>query len=404
MKQLTKIFQGFFLALVFSLFLGVGSASAVGVSPAVVQYEGIAPGMTVEQRFTISRQDTNETTAFVVEPGEGLEGWVISSAGDKFILPAGKRRLPINLVFTVPQGTEPGQYEGIITIKTESNKIANAGEVGVNLGVAVRAIFNVTDAQVEKWSVKEVTVPAVEESNILRAYIQLKNEGNVAAQPAKVDVEIYDSAEVTSFEKFTIDTFEDSNVVDPFTTDSVRVDLPIRLDTGSYWAFVKVYDAKGGVLYDNKVRFKVVGVGELRKEGRLSNIVLSPRSASQNEQVKVSGNFKNTGSVQVQANLVVEFYNKQGDLVMVYEGDASTVGANEEKELGTVFSPSERGVFNAHVYVRYDDLSTAAQEFTYRIGVLNYPLIVSVILAIILITILYMLASKHDPKMMKKRK
>ena len=218
-----------------------------GITPPYVRNEALRPGSEYTQEIIIVRSDpVEDLSAELTYNTPGIESWVSSDRGSKFVLPKGESQVKLHFTVRVPDDAKLGAYNGNIRIRTYSAEGSSAG-VSLALGAQIDVHLKVVD-QIFDFNVRRVELSEAEEGHKkwwlsfpgkVKFAIYLENTGNVPAAPYKVSLQTYD---VTGSQL--LETSENTNsiaTVLPFDTKKVYAYLPTWLPPGSY--LVK-YDIK----------------------------------------------------------------------------------------------------------------------------------------------------------------
>jgi len=152
-----KMKPAFFFFLTFILTLSLFSSAwavAIGASPATLSFE-LPKGGSEEKTFQVS---TNSETdlSFTVEKSAEISKFVTLSVS------SGETMLnnpeEITLKVSIPRGTEPGTYEGYVSVTTGGSGEINGGTGSiVATGVAVRVLIKVTGESAPLFKTSEST-------------------------------------------------------------------------------------------------------------------------------------------------------------------------------------------------------------------------------------------------------
>ena len=144
MKKSLFLFSFFFLFII--LFLPLAWAVAIGASPANLAFE-LSRGGSAEKTFQVSTNSETPIDFSLTESAE-IERFVstdITKGTTKLGEPA-----EIYVSVKVPRGTEPGTYEGTVTVSTSPVGGFEGGTGSIiATGVAVKVVINVADSYAE---------------------------------------------------------------------------------------------------------------------------------------------------------------------------------------------------------------------------------------------------------------
>jgi len=221
-----------FLILTAAILVFPKAAFAFGITPAEINIQDLKPGSHYETVIYVTRpvSEANEDLRVVLETDLGdMSGWFKFMPGKEFDFPMGKNTTSFKVVVDVPTNVELKNFKGQITAKGLSDKKASEGVTiikGAVLGV------NMVTSDVEKLDLKvlSMTAPDVNSGDPVRLLINIKNLGNTAVAPDKVNLEIMDLFEKPkeSLSDLTLEKIE------PFTTKEIKAEFDSNLEKGQY--------------------------------------------------------------------------------------------------------------------------------------------------------------------------
>ena len=205
---------------------------AFGITPAEINIQDLNPGSHYETTIYVTRPqaEANEALKVVLETDLGdMSGWFKFVPGKEFDFPMGKSTTSFKVIIDVPENADLKNFKGQITAKGLSDKKASEGVTiikGAVLGV------NVGTSDVEKLNLKilSMTAPDVNKGDPVRLLINIKNLGNTAVAPDRVNLEIMDLFE-KPMESLSSSTLQK---IEPFTTKEIQAVFNSNLEKGQY--------------------------------------------------------------------------------------------------------------------------------------------------------------------------
>jgi Bacterial SH3 domain len=207
-------------------------AFGFGITPAEINIQDLKPGSHYETVIYVTRPQTeaNENLKVVLETDLGdMSNWFKFIPGKEFDFPSGKNTTSFKVIVDVPGNVELKNFSGQITAKGLSDKKASEGVTiikGAVLGV------NVVTSDVETLDLKvlSMTAPDVNSGDPVRLLINIKNSGNTAVAPDRVNLEIMDLFE-KPMESLSSSTLEK---IEPFATKEIQAVFDSNLEKGQY--------------------------------------------------------------------------------------------------------------------------------------------------------------------------
>lgn len=175
---------------VFALFAGVAffapsSASAIGISPALLTVEDIQPNTEVTKELNVSRGDASEAEIIRVTV-VGASSQYIELVSDEIDMPAGTSTEVIPFIIK-PGSLAAGTYSVTMTVhpRLADNLFegASAGSA-ITSGAQAQVQFIITNEEVESYTIQEVTMKESEENQVVGFSYLMVNTGNVDTHPA----------------------------------------------------------------------------------------------------------------------------------------------------------------------------------------------------------------------------
>lgn len=250
------------------LWAGSALAGSFGVSPPYVRNETLTKNSVYKQEIILVRGDpTEDVEANISINVPGANQWISIENGNKFILPKGKKQIPMTVVVALPDDVEFRRYKGNIRIRVSSKNIQE-GQVGIELGAQIDVDLNVTDKEIFEFTIRRVKISDAEEGRFvwwlyfpgkISFTMELENTGNVPVAPTEVLFEVYDQAGNL------LETTRNTNSIEevpPFETRDVVAELPTRLSPGSYTVRYTIYN-RDEIAHDGESHLSILSQGEL---------------------------------------------------------------------------------------------------------------------------------------------
>jgi Bacterial SH3 domain len=223
-----------------------------GISPAEIYNDSLKPGATFEKEIVLSRSDFDENLKVVIETDLGeAESWIKFEPGKDFIFPKGDHRKIIKAIINVPQNAEFKNYKGTLRIKASSTDTTNSG-VSIVKGARMEVTLVTTSINIDGLNIKGLNIPDVDFQKPIKLLVNIENNGNTEVAPSKIILEIQDLA------KNTIETQEVTKLkkVEPNSTKEITAEFKNNLDSGEYFALIKVY-LNDKLLRSDRLVFKI---------------------------------------------------------------------------------------------------------------------------------------------------
>lgn len=325
--------QQFACVCIVLLALLIGNAAAISVSPPRVELENVPKEFAVEKKVILAGI-TPLSTVRVSKSGEGSE-WISLPLGEEFTFPdTGEIAFPLTL--NIPAKAPNGKYKTRIHIIADAPKVSQkANSAAVSSGVFVDVSFTVSGEEVKQYSITHINIPEVEVGSPLPIILKIRNDGNVLAKPAKVDLTIKDKKKKSVL-------FSDSSskisAVEPFSSgESVAtfmVDFPAEL----YFADVNVHK-DSGIMHEEDIPFEILEKGSMESSGELLFLTVQDNVT---EIAKIEASFKNTGSIGFYAMLEGEVY-RDGSLVDTFTSEQVFFDKGETNDFKFFYTISKEG-------------------------------------------------------------
>ncbi len=243
-----------------------------GISPPYVRSDKLTPGSTYEQTVTLLRSSAEEDLqATVTINAPEISDRITIRGGETFDLPKDKLQVPMVVVVNVPTNAALDVYKGYINIRI-APKDQRTGGVAIALGARVEIDLTVSNLTISDFKVRRTEIENFEELSFpwnmkifswffyrLRMNMTVENLGNQEISPSSVKVDITDISK-----RNTLATVESTRFskVSAFEVGDIETSFPVSLESGQYWALIKVYKDNEIVWTDDKT-FTIAKAGEM---------------------------------------------------------------------------------------------------------------------------------------------
>lgn len=250
--------------LILGLAISMQTAGAFGVSPALIELDGVLAGTRVEREMTITRPPYDPPGIAKISVTEGMDYIVLGQESIELQANQGQTKVPIVIDAT---NLKPGNYEAKIQYVYEvqnADQFTGAGSE-IHRGVISRVKFSVTSESVEKWTVKQAFLEYENKKYPITLKYTLDNDGNIPVKPDLITLKIKNdlkSYEVNMKSKELEETA-------PFSEVGHSVTVPLKPKAGIYEAEIYLFDNKGEEIFKNSQPIQV-----LQKDVKTRNIVL----------------------------------------------------------------------------------------------------------------------------------
>ncbi len=225
-----------------AFFLNPFFANAFGISPPNVTAENLLKGSRYEAIVFLVRQDASMDIAVeaVFDVPEKIKNWITLDSGTYFIIPIGIQKFPVKVSIQIPEDEELGIYDGTIAFNTLPVRTEDQ-QVVISVGVGLGLHLIVGEGAILDFGITNINVLDIEEGDLPKIAITIKNRGNVPAAPDRATFDLFDK-----FGRTRLGFGQKDNEfpeVAPFETQTVVVEFPISvaLAIGEYWGEAKVY-------------------------------------------------------------------------------------------------------------------------------------------------------------------
>lgn len=256
----------FCFVLVFGLIMacillpGVARAG-FGISPGHIWNDRLHPGASFETEIILSRGHPVENLkaeAILDVPPE-IQDWFSFYPGPVVLLPEGEKRVPLRIRIDVPEDAEFKHHRGHITIQTRPAEVVPGVGVGVLLGARMSVDLTVTELRIIDFIIRNLRVPDSEQGfnwGFIRLpgrvdfLMNVENIGNVKVAPHRVEIEVWDLAKHNLIAQ---GVDKSLRKVEPFDKQDVEANFWLNIDSGVYWAVIRVFKNEYEILRDEKL-------------------------------------------------------------------------------------------------------------------------------------------------------
>lgn len=337
------------------------SAAGIAVGPSSLAIDNALRGGSFERSLTIF--NPSDTGFDVVLKTEGsAKDWIKFSAIDgseeiqKVYAPK-KGQIPVLMRVKVPDDAANGRYTAKVIVETVPGEKV-PGSVGTILQATSTLEITVTDVERVSGEVMSIVVRDTEVDIPLGIEVGFKNTGNVVATPA--------ITAVISRDGTVIDTISEAKTpVSPTITERIVVHWPNEgLAAGTYQVDVTV-SLRDAILAEEGRTFEILPLGSLTRQGELTDLGYEG-ALTVGRPIKITGLFKNSGSIATRARLSGEVY-RGGSLVDVISGDEMTIQVFSENPLTAYYTPKEPGEYTMKTCAVFEGKTTDSKDMVFTI-------------------------------------
>ncbi len=387
MKSISfKLLIFFFLS-----FFSVQNVLAIGVSPSIVELDGLANNIVLDKTLYMSRANPSKEEYYKITiEGDGAP--YVSVDKTTIALPKGEKQVPFT-VHIKPVAAPNGTYRAflVITGTVPDHKIESGqNNVAFLTGVTAQIQFVITDKQIKKFDIVEVYDEETEVDQPFVFYFLLKNSGNVSARPDKIDLVFTDVSDPTHFILDSIDG-PTLNMVAPLATEKVVAKSSAKVPEGKYNLEIK-FISDQSVIFTKNFMVKILPKGSLAQKLEFISLQLNKQKYAVSEPVRFTGNVKNTGEVAIEPVFVVEI-SKDEQVLDLKRGDKSLVLKGEGQAFPLTYTPEEKGDYVAKAYFEYGARKSDVLEQSFTVGsdfTWKYIIMISILLILLIIFIILM--------------
>lgn len=337
------------------------SAAGIAVGPSSLAIDNALRGGSFERSLTIF--NPSDTGFDVVLKTEGsAKDWIKFSAIDgseeiqKVYAPK-KGQIPVLMRVKVPDDAANGRYTAKVIVETVPGEKV-PGSVGTILQATSTLEITVTDVERVSGEVMSIVVRDTEVDIPLGIEVGFKNTGNVVATP--------EITAVISRDGTVIDTISEAKTpVSPTITERIVVHWPNEgLAAGTYQVDVTV-SLRDAILAEEGRTFEILPLGSLTRQGELTDLGYEG-ALTVGKPIKITGLFKNSGSIATRARLSGEVY-RGGSLVDVISGDEMTIQVFSENPLTAYYTPKEPGEYTMKTCAVFEGKTTDSKDMVFTV-------------------------------------
>lgn len=374
----------------------------VGVMPMIIKIENALKGETYQRNIRIVNNG-NETLQCTLSSSDMIGNWVefYKENDTDFKNPINSTTIPknsktkINLLFKIPKNAANGLYEGFIYVEIGGNAPLN-NSAGLKMRWPVRVFINVTGEEQLSGNVTNIKIWNTETGLPLIVEIDFINIGNVMAHPLiKVDI---------SREGWPIDKITYQDIwIQPNTGETITIKWnTTNREPGKYNATVCVL-LGGKTLKEEKIEFEIYPRGTLTRKGELINLTFAGKP-SIGKTLRILGQFKNVGLVEINAKMVLEIY-VNGELVDTLESEEVLIPIRKTFTFIEYLKIKDFGEYLIRGYVTYETNMTRPLNISFQVNspVQNMlPIVISIIAGGIFIVGVYIVRNGKNSKLNNK--
>ncbi len=329
----------FFVAV---LLLYPGAVAAIGVSPGSTTIENAANGLRIPKTIRVTRPSTTGILNFTVE-ANGPGGRYIELSSRTLTIPDGANYVDYPFVIA-PVNAPNGTHEAFIQFLSSQGG-GNGGSqfmVATYEGITARVTFKVTGQEVLQYTIGGFGTEPIETNTAPTFTFMLKNDGNVDAQPEKIDFNITDAKGDLKLSETVLAA--SLPVVEPGQEKAISTSLTRKLPPGVYFVDA-TFTSQGKTLYERKkIRLEILPEGTLQQDGQMSDLSVNEKVLPVGGQVKVTGIFSNIGEIGVRATLYVQI-KKDGVTLDTLRSEEQYVGYKRTGIFNVTFRPDVAGTY-----------------------------------------------------------
>jgi hypothetical protein len=325
-------------------------AQAIGVSPGTTIVSSTANGVRIPKTIRVTRPSTKGTLNFQVEThGPGSRYIELSSTSISIPPGINYAEYPYTIApINAPNGTLQAFIQ-FLSLRSGSGT-STQFSIATYEGATAEILFTILDKEIKDYTIGSVSAEPIENNTAPTFTFMLKNEGNVDAQPDKIDIAIADASGTI---KLTDSIIKDIlPVVGPGQEKIITTSLTKKLPAGIYFADISFYNGSTSIFERKKLRFEILPEGSLEQNGELVELNLPGLNFPVGSLITVQAKFKNTGIIGVRSTLYVRV-TKDGQLIDTLRSDEQYVGNKKTGIFSTSFRPTTVGNYSFEGYLSY---------------------------------------------------
>ncbi len=367
------------------------TAQATGISPSMFLLEDAVSNVPITQTFYVSRIDTSEPEVLRLSARGEAKDMITFPDGALQLFRRGEGGKKLRFTIT-PGNIAAGHYKG--NIRAEQTQVSPDAVADLEAGGPIEKVvaksfagaYNLSAAQldidmavtnkmVERWEVKGHDLSKAEEDTPISFNIIIDNQGSVATKPGKVELKIREEKGTEFIANETVPG-DNLSLLPPYNVNPESVLTGIRLKIGRYYAYIKVFDREGTLVYDSdKVFLEIVPQGTLAQKGILKQLKVDKQvpegdtmpTYKPNQPAVITGLFGNQGEVGVRTLLTVEVY-KDTEKIDLLKSTEAYVARAAEGEFNIDYKFPEESIYTLKGYFSYGISKTNVGEVKVRVS------------------------------------
>jgi hypothetical protein len=390
---------GFAVAVSFFL---PASVLAVGIAPAETIVTDLLQNSVVERELLFSRGNPESDDAVTVTFEGDAASAIVGAEGNEIVLPQGEQI--VTYPIEINAGSLPtGDYAVNVIVNPvppPQDDVQNGQSILT--GAKGQILFSVTTEEIEELSIKELLINDTESDQPISFRLRALNEGNVASKPARIELEFVDRNDAQLEYVVEVDASQ-VDFVEPFLESTLQYETDTLLPEGVYTVNMTVYDSKDTVLYsispDSEERsdIRVFPPGTLARSGELVDLFTDKAEYEVGEIAQVTGVFKNTGEIDVNATLSADLL-LDGNRIEILVSEPRFVAKGTQEELTLDVRVSDGGDYTTSATVDYGFRETDVREATFTVQSLNPNIVLAVLACVAVLCVLAVLLFQRQKR------
>jgi hypothetical protein len=334
-------------------------ASGIGVSSSPIVVNDAVRGESYYRTLTIHNIDDNDTVVLLSAIGE-IKEWVTfndysndSIAFDTITIP-GKDSKQVLVNITIPEQLADAKYNGTIIVteqpREENISFTNASQLIFSYPLKVDV--EVTGVQNLNITIDSVYIEDNEAGYPIITTIRILNNGNVIARP-----KIYEK--ITKNNIPVEELSDTSGKIQPGGSNFYGLAWNTSgMVPGQYVANINIV-LHGVTQLSKNITFNLLKVGELKRDGYLSNITVYGDLAK-GKNITIYGIFVNTGFIELKAQYVTKVFNNDR-LIDTIETTERQILKGKSFNFVIEYTFPTNGTYLLENYVVYSDVNGYTQ-------------------------------------------